>query len=144
MIVTVRQWISYLNMRQSEQNIKYIWIQCDLKHSVQKLLDFLPLLKNLKILHLDDAEGFKKEDFFKILEISPSLEVRLYISLNTSITKLTFRCSDYREASLLRRISGFPSWTLTLEIGWEKFTWSLLNALCGCRPILIFCWALCQ
>ena len=100
-----------------QQNIKYIWIQCDLKHSVQKLLDFLPLLKNLKILHLDDAEGFKKEDFFKILEISPSLEVRLYISLNTSITKLTFRCSDYREASLLRRISGFPSWTLTLEIG---------------------------
>jgi len=58
-----------------QQNIKYIWIQCDLKHSVQKLLDFLPLLKNLKILHLDDAEGFKKEDFFKILEISPSLEV---------------------------------------------------------------------
>ena len=98
-----------------QQNLKYLWIQCDLAFSMQRLLDSLPLLKNLKVLHLDEAEGFDEENFFKILEISPSLEVRLYISIFTSIIQLAFRSWDYREGSLLRRISGFLSWTLSLE-----------------------------
>ena len=98
-----------------QQNLKYLWIQCDLAFSMQRLLDSLPLLKNLKILHLDEAKGFDEENFFKILELSPSLEVRLYISIFKSIIHLAFRSWDYREASLLRRISGFLSWTLSLE-----------------------------
>ena len=59
-----------------QQNLKYLWIQCDLSNSLEQLLESLPLLKNLKILLLDEAKAFTEEHFFKILEILPSLEVR--------------------------------------------------------------------
>ena len=60
-----------------QPNLKYLWLECDLSNSIPQLLESLPFLKNLRILQLDEAQGFNEENFHKILEVLPSLEVRL-------------------------------------------------------------------
>ena len=62
---------------QNQPNLKYLWLECDLSRSVDQFLKSLPVLKDLRILRLEEAQGFKEKDFHKILEILPSLEVRL-------------------------------------------------------------------
>ena len=61
-----------------QPNLKYLWLECDISSSIHQLLESLPFLKDLRILQLDEAQGFNEENFHKILEVLPSLEVRLY------------------------------------------------------------------
>ena len=74
----------------NQPNLKYLWLECDFSSSIDQLLESLPVLKDLRILRLEEAQGFKEKDFHKILEILPSLEVRLL----TSNLKKEFYKSD--------------------------------------------------
>ena len=62
---------------QKQPSLKYLCIECDVSNSIPQLLESLPFLKDLRILQLDEAQGFNEENFHKILEVLPSLEVRL-------------------------------------------------------------------
>ena len=61
-----------------QPNLQYLWLECDISNSIPQLLESLPFLKDLRILQLDEAHGFNEENFHKILEVLPSLEVRLH------------------------------------------------------------------